>query len=116
MGAFNTIGYAYLSLDDRVDERWREERQEIADMIARGETYTLSVPGKPDVHLDYWEIDDWLYRNAEDEIHKAMALCVMHPELGGKHVKRLVERAALAVTDQLATEIKSAIRRELIEQ
>ncbi len=91
------------------DKWFQSRREEFAAMLAAGET--LNANGKP--LLSFEELDNRLYPDNQAELHAAMQLCAISPELGGKHVKRVLEAVALELVDTFESAFRADYEREL---
>lgn len=81
---------------EQFSEQWfQSHREELAAMLAAGET--LKIRHKP--ALIFENVEDALYPEHEAEVTRAMQLCAISPELGGKHMKKLLEAVALELVD-----------------
>lgn len=97
------------ALEIRTEAVWLDIREGLADQLATGET--IKVNGRP--LLDFENVEGWLFDNKAEEVRQAMILCAINEGLGGKHMKRLIEEAALALVNLYSDNFKQEIRSDL---
>lgn len=95
---------------EALSESWfRRNREEMAACLAHGET--LKAFGKPLLTAE--DLENRVYSWHDTEIRVAMCLCTMSPEVGGKHVKRILDRAALDLVNAFQDELRASYEEEI---
>lgn len=91
-------------------ETWfQANREEFAAMLAAGEE--LLAFGKR--YLNFENVEDRLYEYHEAEHSAALKLCAISPEIGGKHVKKLLETVALELVDAFKDGFRASYEEEI---
>lgn len=99
-----------VALENMAEQIWRDSREDMAERLAAGEA--LKVNGI--TVLDESNISDHLFNpDNATETSKAMALCAVNHAVGGKHIKRLMERSALELVDAYEDDFKRDIQNDL---
>jgi len=91
-------------------EKWfQSNREEFAAMLAAGEE--LLAFGKK--YLNFENVEDRLYKYHEAEHSAALKLCAISPEVGGKHMKKLLETVALELVDAFEGGFRASYEEEI---
>lgn len=95
---------------EQLSEDWfRLQREEMAADLASGEV--LLTHGNP--LLTYEDLEGHLDPKYMEEVSKAIKLCGKNPELGGKHVQKILENAALDLVDNFQDAFRASYEEEI---
>ena len=95
---------------EALSESWfRRGRKEMAACLAAGDV--LLTHGNP--LLTFEDLENHLYPKYESEVRKAMLLCATFPEIGGKHMQRILEGAALELVDNFQDAFRASYEEEI---
>ena len=86
-----------------VEREWSRAREDLADQLANGEL----IKADNRVVLAFGDVNDRLWSLYPEQGEAALALCARSPELGGKHVQRLMFDLALELVDAYADAFKN---------
>ena len=93
-----------------LSESWfQSNREEFAAMLASGET--LVAYGKP--LLNFEDLENLLFSDQLSEIRTAMQLCAISPELGGKHVQKILDAVAQKLVDEFQDAFRASYEQEI---
>jgi|SRR5690554_749362 len=96
-------------IEDQVETAWIEQREELAERLAKGAD--IRVDGR--TLLDATDVCDRLFSNQAKEANDAMVLCVNNPILGGKHMARMMRKAAEELIDSFSDRFKAEIEKDI---
>ena len=96
-------------IENRVDKVWREQRDELAERLAKGS----SLRALGEVVLEADDVADRLFGDNPDEANSAMVLCVNNPQLGGKHIARMMREAAEKLVEESSSRFKADIENDI---
>jgi len=96
-------------IEDQVETAWIEQREELAERLAKGAD--IRVDGR--TLLDATDVCDRLFSNQSKEANDAMVLCVNNPTLGGKHMARMMRKAAEELIDSFSDRFKAEIEKDI---
>lgn len=96
-------------IDSQVDREWDNCRDDLAELLARGEP--IKAHGKP--LLDFSDVTDRMAFEHNVEQDACFRLAATHPDLAGHHMKKLVLTVCEELIDLFADELKDDIREDI---
>jgi len=96
------------AIEHRVARDWEQIRDDLADQLANGEM----IKADDRVVLAFGDVTDRLWSLRPEQGEAAIALCARSPELGGRHMQRLVFEIAQELVDIFADAFKNDLEND----